>query len=120
MLLDLAGAASPGSSPSLRLAGVRAAIQEVRSLMEVVQKADYGKWQGFHTRGDWFDNVALTLALAQTCETKLAGNALSAAQLEVVKTAEHYLDADTSDVYIKIKAYQKGRKVEFCTPVAKH
>jgi len=120
MLLDLAGAASPWVSPSTRLAGVRAAIQEIHGLMETVQKADYDKWQGFHTRGDWFDNVALTLALAQACETKLAGKTFSPAQQEVLKTAEHYLNADTSNVYIKIKAYQEGRKVQFCAPAAKN
>jgi len=37
-----------------------------------------------------------------------------------LKTAEHYLNADTSNVYIKIKAYQKGRKVQFCAPAAKN
>jgi hypothetical protein len=120
MLADLAGAASPWVSPPARLAGVRAAIREIHGLQESLQKADYGKWQGFHTRGDWFDNVALTLALAQACESKLAGKTLAPAQQEVLKTAEHYLDADTSNVYIKIKAYQKGRKVQFCAPAAKN
>jgi hypothetical protein len=119
MLADLAGAASPWVSPAARFAGVRAAIQEIHGLQGSLQKADYGKWQGFHTRGDWFDNVALTLALAQACEGKLAGKALSPAQQEVLRTAEQYLNADTSNVYIKIKAYQKGRKVQFCTPTAK-
>jgi hypothetical protein len=119
-LLDLAGAASPATSPSARLAGVRAAIQQIHGLRASLQKADYGKWQGFHTRGDWFDNVALTLMLAETCESKLAGGSLSPAQQENVQTAERYLNADSSNVYIKIKAYQKGRKVEFCAPAGKN
>jgi hypothetical protein len=113
MLSDLAGSASPWASPAMRSGAMRAAIKEIRALMKTVQKADYGKWQGFHTRGDWFDNAPLTLALAQTCKSKLRGKTLSPAQREVLKTAGHYLNRDTSNVYI---TYQKGHKAPFCTP----
>jgi hypothetical protein len=114
ILADLAGAASSGVPPEERLKIVQGAIAEIQALRATVRQADYGKWEGFHTRGDWFDNLDLTLAVAQMCESKLKTNSLLPAQQQTLAAAEHYLNADTSNVYIKIKAYQKGRKVQFC------
>lgn len=117
-LLNIAAAAEPGTSASEKLADVRRAIPEVAAVITAAKAADYGKWQGFHTRGDWFDNVPLTLALTRVCASKLAGDRLTAEQQATLKEGVHYLYDDTSAVYIRIKAYQKGQKVQFCSPAA--
>jgi hypothetical protein len=119
-LMDIAGAAQPGTPPSESLAGLRQAIPEIQAVLNAAKAADYGKWQGFHTRGDWFDDVPLTLALARVCASKLAGDKLTPEQQETLKLGVHYIHEDTSIVYIRAKAYQKGQKVKFCSPGASH
>jgi hypothetical protein len=118
-LIRIARASQPGASTPARLADVHRAIEEIQALSTALQAADYGKWEGFHTRGDWFNNVPLTLSLARVCESKLAGHRLSPEQQETLKLAEHYLHEDTSSVYLRIKAYQNGQKVQFCAPSRK-
>jgi hypothetical protein len=117
-LMDIAVAAQPGTPSSESLADLRRAIPEIQAVLDAAKAADYGKWQGFHTRGDWFDDVPLTLALARVCATKLAGDKLTSAQQETLKLGVHYIHEDTSIVYIRAKAYQKGQKVKFCFPGA--
>jgi len=119
-LMDIAEAAQPGTPAPERLADMRKAIPEIQSVLTAAKAADYGKWQGFHTRGDWFDNVPLTLALARVGASKLAGDKLTAEQQQTLKLGVDYIHADTSSVYIRIKAYQKGQKVKFCVPPAKN
>jgi hypothetical protein len=58
------------------------------------------------------------LALTRVCASKLAGDKLTAEQQATLKDGIHYIYDDTSAVYIKIKAYQNGQKVKFCTPNA--
>jgi hypothetical protein len=87
----------------------------VRAVLDALREAEYGKWAGFHTLGDWFVDIPLTLHLAEACLVQLRGQALSAEQQATLARAERLLRDDTSHVYIKIKAYQKDRKVQFCT-----
>jgi hypothetical protein len=58
--------------------------------------------------------MPLTLQLAEACLVQLRGKPLSAAQQATLARAERLLREDTSHVYIKIKAYQRGQKVQFC------
>jgi hypothetical protein len=119
-LRDIASAAQPQTPAPERLADVRKSIPEIQAVLTAAEAADYGKWQGFHTRGDWFDDVPLTLDLARVCASKLAGNKLTAGQQETLKLGVHYIHDDTSSVYIRAKAYQKGQKVKFCAPGARN
>ncbi len=115
-LRNIAAAAQPGTPASEALADVRQAIPEIEGVIAAAKAADYGIWEGFHTKGDWFNNVPLTLALTRVCTSKLAGDKLTAEQQATLKEGIHYIYDDTSAVYIKIKAYQNGQKVKFCTP----
>jgi hypothetical protein len=117
MLLDVALAARSGLSRAERLALVRQAAGHVRGVSAALKSAEYGRWEGFYTRGDWFVNVPLTTGLIDAVRRSLAGESLSAADQETVKLADHYINANTSDVFIRIKAYQGARKVEFCPDV---
>jgi hypothetical protein len=113
---DIAAAAQPETPASERLADMRKSIPEIQAVLTAAEAADYGIWQGFHTRGDWFDDVPLTLALARVGASKLAGDKLTTEQEETLKLGVHYIHDDTSSVYIRAKAYQKDHKVEFCAP----
>jgi len=114
MLIKLAQAATPGTASSAQLRDVHAAILELGAVRQALDKADYGKWAGFYTRGDGFVNFPLTLALARTCERKLEGKALLSADHLTLKQALVRLTANTSSVFKAMKAYQDGQRVQFC------
>jgi hypothetical protein len=116
MLLNVAAAARTGLSDTERKTLLRQALAEGRSVSAALKSAEYGRWDGFYTRGDWFVNAPLTTSLIDVVARKLAGEKLAPADEEVVKQADHYINANTSDVFIRIKAYQGARKVEFCRP----
>jgi hypothetical protein len=115
MLRHIAEAAAPGASTATQLVHVEAGVREVRAVLDTLREAEYGKWAGFHTLGDWFVDIPLTLQLAEACLAQLRGQPLSADRQATLARAERLLRDDTSHVYIKIKAYQKGQKVRFCT-----
>jgi hypothetical protein len=114
MLRHIAQAASPGVPVASQQVSIQAAAGELRAMLDALRKAEYGKWAGFYTLGDWFVDMPLTLQLAEACLVQLRGQPLSAAQQATLARAERLLRDDTSHVYIKIKAYQQGQKVQFC------
>jgi len=114
MLRHIAEAATPGASVLSQQVSVEAAAREARAVLDALRKAEYGKWAGFYTLGDWFVDIPLTLQLAEACLVQLRGERLSVAQQAALARAERLLREDTSHVYIKIKAYQVGQKVQFC------
>jgi hypothetical protein len=114
MLRHIAQAAAPGASVETQLSNIAASVGEVRATLQTLREAEYGKWAGFYTLGDWFVDIPLTLQLAEACLAQLRGQALSTDQQATLARAERYLRDDSSHVYIKIKAYQKGQKVQFC------
>ena len=114
MLRNIAEAASLGTSPSVRLERMDEAIREIQALLAALRAAEYGQWAGFYTVGDWFVDIPLTLHLAKACRTKLEGRSLSPVERTVLESAERHLREDTSSVYIRIKAYQIGQRVQFC------
>jgi len=114
MLRHIAEAALPGASVLSQQVSVEAAAREARAVLDALRKAEYGKWAGFYTLGDWFVDIPLTLQLAEACLVQLRGERLSAAHQATLARAERLLREDTSHVYIKIKAYQAGQKVQFC------
>lgn len=115
MLIKLAQAATPGTARAAQLRDVQAAIAELGAIHQALLKADYGKWAGFYTRMDGFVNFPLTLSLAHTCVRKLEGKELSPADQLTLKKALVRLTANTSSVFIPMKAYQDGQRVQFCT-----
>lgn len=115
MLRHIAEAAAPGTSTATQLVNIEAGVREVRAVLDTLREAEYGKWAGFYTLGDWFVDIPLTLQLAEACLVQLRGQPLSADRQATLARAERLLRDDTSHVYIKIKAYQEGQKVQFCT-----
>jgi hypothetical protein len=116
MLLAIAEAASPGRQNPTQSDGIDKSIGSIQAIQAALREAEYGQWAGFYTLGDWFVDIPLTLRLAQVCRARLAGRPLSAAEQQTLDTAARINREDTSYVYIKIKAYQKGQQVEFCAP----
>jgi len=114
MLLHIAEAAAPGATAPSQQVNVEAAVREARAILAGLRQAECGKWAGFYTLGDWFVDIPLTLRLAEACLVQLRGQKLTPAQQATLARAERLLGEDTSHVYIKIKAYQKGRKAGFC------
>jgi len=114
LLLHVAQAARPGLDNAARAALLKNAHTDSLAVSAALQSAEYGRWKGFYTLGDWFVNVPLTTSLIDVVARKLSGGALSATDEETVKLADHYINANTSDVFIRIKAYQHDRKVGFC------
>lgn len=110
MLVDLANAVL-SNSPMVKLASVNAAIRELQQILTALRAADYGKWQGFYTKGDWFVDIPLTLAMAKVARDKFEGRSLSVAQSVVLKSVKYNLNHNTSAVFKKIKAYQDGQRV---------
>ncbi|MCX6622229.1 MAG: hypothetical protein NTY38_14405, partial [Acidobacteria bacterium] len=116
MLGNVAAAAMPGIPVAERLTHVRAAIGDEQKVLDALRDAGYGRWDGFYTKGDWFVNVPLTMALAEVCRKHLEGGQLSASDRETMEAADQYITANSSKGFVKIKAYQGSRRVEFCRP----
>jgi hypothetical protein len=73
----------------------------VESVLGSLHAAEYGQWAGFYT-GDWMVAVVHTLALARAYDLKLQGKPLP---------PDLVLEWMPGDPYLKIKAYQGGRRV---------
>jgi len=91
--------------PIAKRAKLRSAIQECQAAMQAMRKAEYGKWQGFYTQGDWLLDTPRTLLLAHAYLDKLEGrpvleNAIIRAQ-------------DAGFAYHMITAYQGKQAVQF-------
>jgi len=114
MLRAIAEAAIPETSREAKLARIDAAVKELNAIFAALREAEYGKWAGFYTLGDWFVDTPLTLQLAEICRTSLSGRALSPAEQKTVERAARMNREDTSYVYIRLKDYQKGQAVQFC------
>ena len=104
MLMGLVQAAT-GLSHRQQFLKLKAAALEEEAVQEALQAADYGKWRGFYTRGDWLVDVPLTLALIKAYQGKLEGREVPEDVLARVQ--------DSRFAYTMIKAYQGGRRVEF-------
>ncbi len=112
----VAAAAQPGIAKEVRLTRLREAIRYNEAVLEALRNAGYGKWEGFYTKGDWFVNVPVTQALARICEKHFEGQPLTAADQETVAMADSYITENSAKWFIRIKAYQGNRRVEFCEP----
>jgi hypothetical protein len=85
-----------------KAAAIARAIADLQAVLEALNRAEFGKWQGFY-RNDLFVNVRHTLALAGAYKDKLEGKPPDARIPILVQPEEPY-DA--------IKAYQGSRRVQ--------
>lgn len=104
MMLDVAKSAQ-ASSAAERISLITSALHQGEEIEQALRKADYGKWAGFYTRGDWLCNVPLTLRLERAYIRKLEGHGMD---LNTVIRAE-----DGGFAYHMITAYQGTEKVQF-------
>ncbi len=116
MLLAVAQAATTELPAAERLGQLDTAMVLIRAIQEDLHEAEYGKWDGFYSLGDWFVDIPLTLRLAEVCRAHLAGRPLSPAEQKTLARAERINRENTSYVFIKIKGYQEGQKVQFSEP----
>ncbi len=113
MLRHIAEAACPGVSNASQQVSIAASARELRAALDALREAEYGKWAGFYTVGDWFVDMPLTLHLAEVYLAQLRDQRLSAAQNETLVRAERALRDDSINIFRRIKAYQEGQKVQF-------
>jgi hypothetical protein len=88
-----------------KVAKLRSAIQEGEAAASAMQAAEYGKWKGFYTEGDWLLDTPRTLALARTYLDQLEGRPVSENAIIRAK--------DTGFAYFKITAYQGTQAIQF-------
>ncbi len=101
MLLHLAQAAAGANQGS----EILAAVAEGEKLQGALRAADYGKWQGYYTDGDWIVEVPLTISLMKAYQGKLEGKAVPEDLLVRAK--------DLAFAYSMMKAYQGGQRDQF-------
>jgi hypothetical protein len=97
MVIDLAEMAQT-SDRSTRVARLRAAITETEAAQAALHAAEYGKWAGFYTAGDWLVDGSRTLALEHAYLDQLEGRPVP--QNAIVRAK------DTGFAYVRITAYQ--------------
>jgi hypothetical protein len=104
MLMEIAQAAGDlhGTNHS---AHIKAAITECEQLQKALRAAEYGKWKGFYTAGDWLLDVPLTLAMLKAYAGKLEGKEVPYNIALWGRGSDHG--------YPLIKAYQGDERDEF-------
>src|SRR5579863_6468421 len=88
-----------------KIVKLRAAIKEGEAASAALHAAEYGKWKGFYTEGDWLLDTPRTLALAQTYLDQLEGRPVSENAIIRAK--------DTGFAYFRITAYQGTQAIQF-------
>ena len=104
MLVHLAEMAQ-SQEKSEQIARLREAIAEGEAASRAMHHAEYGKWRGYYTNGDWLLNTPLTLALCRTYLDSLEGRPVS--EDTVVRAR------DGGFAYHMITAYQGTQTVQF-------
>jgi hypothetical protein len=104
MLLSVAEAVL-STSASDRLQKMRTAIAEAHAAESALEAADYGKWRGYYTNGDWLLDFPRTIALANAYVDRLQGRQVPE---DAVIRAQ-----DGGFAYHMITAYQGTEEVRF-------
>jgi hypothetical protein len=104
MIVNLSEMAQ-ASDKTAKIAKLRAAIHEGELASAALHAAEYGKWKGFYTEGDWLLDTPRTLALARTYLDQLEGRPVSENAIIRAK--------DTGFAYFRITAYQGTQAVQF-------
>ncbi len=104
MMEDVAAATQTDSTRE-RMERIRSALREDKAIEAALHAADYGKWKGFYTQGDWLEDVPLTVSLVRAYLRRLEGHAMD---LNTMIRAQ-----DGGFAYYMITAYQGTQKVQF-------
>lgn len=104
MMLDIAKAVQTTSNTA-RIPLVKSAVGECQAIERSLQAADYGKWSGFYTDGDWLLDVPLTLHLERAYLAQLNGQPMP--ENVIVRAL------DGGFAYHMITAYQGTQTVQF-------
>lgn len=104
MLLDVARAVGTASSVNRRRM-IQSALNEAGAIEKALDAADYGKWAGFYTDGDWLLDLPLTVNLEKAYLAQLNSKGMNE---NVLVRAQ-----DGGFAYRMITAYQGTQKVEF-------
>ena len=104
MLINL-GEMVQASDKTVKIKKIRAAIHEGESASAALHAAEYGKWKGFYTEGDWLLDTPRTLALARAYLDRLEGRPVSENAIIRAK--------DTGFAYFRITSYQGTQAVQF-------
>ncbi|HEX5483110.1 MAG TPA: glycosyl hydrolase 115 family protein [Terriglobia bacterium] len=104
MLMDVAKAAQTASRGG-QTPLIKSAVSEGEAIQEALKAADYGKWAGFYTDGDWLLDVPLTVNLEKAYIRQLEGHAMDK---NVMIRAQ-----DGGFAYYMITAYQGTQTVPF-------
>ncbi len=104
MLVNLAEM-TQASDKTAKITKLKAAIKEGESASAALRAAEYGKWKGFYTEGDWLLDSPRTLALARAYLDSLEGRPVSENAIIRAK--------DTGFAYFRITAYQGTQAVQF-------
>lgn len=104
MLMDIAKAAQTTSNTE-RMPLIQSALREGEAIQKALNAADYGKWAGFYTDGDWLLDVPLTVNLEKAYIRQLEGRGMDK---NVMVRAQ-----DGGFAYYMITAYQGTQKVPF-------
>jgi hypothetical protein len=94
-----------GGGPQREKPKLQSAIQECQAALQAMRKAEYGKWRGFYTKGDWLLDTPRTLLLAQAYLDKLEGRAVP--ENAIIR------GNDAGFAYHMITAYQGTQAVQF-------
>ena len=104
MVIDLAEAMQAADKAG-KIAKIQAAIKEGEAASVAMRAAEYGKWKGFYTEGDWLLDNPRTLALARTYIDSLEGRPVSENAIIRAK--------DNGFAYFRITAYQGTQAIQF-------
>lgn len=104
MLMDVAKAVASASTGE-RIALIRSALAEGEEIEKSLRAADYGKWAGFYTDGDWLLDVPLTLNLERESLRQMEGHGMDE---NVLVRAQ-----DSGFAYHMITAYQGTQEVQW-------
>ncbi len=104
MLVNLAEMVQAGTAQG-KIAKVQAAIREGEAAQAALRSAEYGKWKGFYSEGDWLLDTPLALALERTFLDHLQGRRVDE---NIVIRAR-----DGGFAYHMITAYQGTQSVQF-------
>ena len=104
MVIDVAEMIQ-SSDNAAKTAKLRAAIDEAEAALAAMHAAEYGKWKGFYSAGDWLLDTPRTIALMRAYLDKLEGRPLS--ENAVIRAK------DTGMAYFRITSYQGTQAIQF-------
>lgn len=104
MVIDLAEVEQTPDKAG-KIAKVQAAIKEGEAAAAAMHAAEYGKWKGYYSDGDWLLDTPRTLALARAYIDSLEGRPVP---LNAIIRAK-----DNGFAYYRITAYQGTQTVQF-------